>query len=148
MTVRHLVPCMMIAICVSATAQEHSVDPTSVLNETPLQRHAYGGLVTNQTMTVAGYEFYRYFAAAWREKDTGERYSLSIHERPSARYGTKVWVEFRNRRIFQASLPTSRSAIRSISEQAAGISYETIVDMDVHQALFRNPDLAMDELRN
>jgi curli production assembly/transport component CsgE len=29
-----------------------------------------------------------------------ERYIVSIHERPSARYGSLIWVEYEQRRVF------------------------------------------------
>lgn len=146
MKARHWMPCIITAIGMSATAQEHMVDPNSVRDETPLQRNTYGGLVANQTMTVAGYEFYRYFTAAWRDKEGSERYMLSVHEQPSARFGSRIWIELSNRRIFQANLPPARASLRPLGEHAAALAYAAAVDAEVEQALYRNPDLAQDEL--
>jgi curli production assembly/transport component CsgE len=105
----------------------------------------YAGVVMNQTVTVAGQEFYLNFMAAWRDKELNERYTLSIHERPSPRYGSKVWIEFAQRRVFQSNLPPSRRAIKEISEQAVEIAYQNTVDADVQRLLFREQDLAADE---
>ena len=106
----------------------------------------YGGLVTNQTVTVAGHDFYQHFVAAWQEQAVSERFAISIHERPSARWGSQVWIEFAQRRILQIALPAGRSGIRAISEQAVAVVQQRIVDAEVERALFRNADLGADEI--
>jgi curli production assembly/transport component CsgE len=106
---------------------------------------SYAGVVTNQTITVGGQEFYQNFIAAWRDKELSDRYTLSIHERPSARWGTQVWIEFAQRQVFQANLPPSRPAAKAMSEQAVEVAYQNIVDADIQRLLFRDQDLAADE---
>lgn len=106
----------------------------------------YGGLVINQTITVAGHDFYRHFVTAWRDRELSERFVISIHERPSARWGSKVWIEYRQRRVFKASLPTARAAIESLSERAVAIAQQQIIDAEVERLLFRNADLGADEI--
>lgn len=147
MKYRHLLPCLMGALCVVVHAEEKAIGDAMASEEKPLHRDTYGGLVANQTMTVAGQDFYRHFVTAWRDKAGSERYTISIHEQPSARFGGRIWVEFAHRRIFQASLPPARASIRPLSEQAVEITYEAVIDAQVQQALFRNPDMAADELQ-
>jgi curli production assembly/transport component CsgE len=106
----------------------------------------FTGIVTNQTITVAGREFYRDFVAAWRDKELSDRYTLSIHERPSARLGSQVWIEFAQRRVFQTTLPFSRALIRGVSENAVETTYQNIVEADIQRLLFRGGDLAADEI--
>lgn len=110
------------------------------------QQSLYGGLVTNQTITVAGQDFYQHFVAAWQELAVSERFAISIHERPSARWGSQVWIEFSQRRILQFALPAGRSGIRAISEQAVAVVQQRIIDAEVERALFRNADLGADEI--
>jgi curli production assembly/transport component CsgE len=114
-------------------------------DDTGLLPESYAGVVTNQTITVGGQEFYQNFIAAWRDKELSDRYTLSIHERPSARWGSQVWIEFAQRRVFQANLSPSRSALKAMSEQAVEIAYQNIVDADIQRLLFRDRDLAADE---
>jgi curli production assembly/transport component CsgE len=114
-------------------------DDTGILPE------PYAGVVMNQTITVVGQDFYQNFMTAWRDKELSERYSLSIHERPSARSGSQVWIEFAQRRVFQANLPPSRSAVKAMSEQAVEIAYQNIVDAEVQRLVFKDDDLAADE---
>src|SRR3546814_10489266 len=63
-----------------------------------------GGIVVNRTVTVLGNDFYQYFAAYWREKDISSTFTISVHERPSARFGSEIWVQFRQKRMFHTFL--------------------------------------------
>jgi curli production assembly/transport component CsgE len=104
------------------------------------------GIVINQTMTVAGQEFFQYFVAAWRDRELAERYNIAIAEKPSARWGSQIWVEFSQRRIFQAQLPGARGELRALGERAADIVFQRVADTEVERLLFRDPDLGSDEL--
>lgn len=105
----------------------------------------YGGVVIDNTITVAGQDFFRSFSFFWREKPMNERYAVSIHERPSARLGNQVWVEHNNTRVYQTILPTLRAQINLIADIAAANSYQTIADLEVQRLLFKDPDLGADE---
>lgn len=106
---------------------------------------AYTGIVANQTITVSGQDFFQYFIAAWRDKDMVEKFEISISERPSARLGSQIWINYGQKRVFQTFLPASRAAIKPISLAAADAVYEGIVQADVQKLLFRDPDLGPDE---
>jgi curli production assembly/transport component CsgE len=111
-----------------------------VLNE------LYGGIVVDQTITVIGHEFYQYFVALWRDQDLSNRYAISIHERPTARWGSQIWIEYAQRRVFQTVLPPTRTNIKSMSEQAVEVAYPRVIDVEVQRLLFRDPDLGADEI--
>jgi curli production assembly/transport component CsgE len=119
---------------------------TNPANTRSLAQESYGGVVVNQTVTVAGQEFFQHFVAGWRDRDLSERYAISVSERPSARWGSQIWIEFAQRRIFQAPLPTARVGIRALSEQATEVVAQSVADMEVERLLFREPDLGPDEL--
>jgi curli production assembly/transport component CsgE len=137
--------CCYLFSAIAHAQQTAGADATRGNDENSVLPDPYAGVVTNQTVTVAGQEFYRNFMAAWQDKELNERYTLSIHERPSARHGSKVWIEFARRRVFQSNLPPSHRAIKEISEQAVEIAYQNVVDADVQRLLFREQDLAADE---
>ncbi|GIZ52988.1 curli production assembly/transport protein CsgE [Noviherbaspirillum aridicola] len=105
-----------------------------------------GALVVNQTVTVAGQEFFQHFVAAWRERELAERYSLSIIERPTARHGSQVWVEYAQRRMLQLQLPAARSGLQALGERAAEAVFQRVADAEVERLLFRDLDLAPDEI--
>lgn len=126
---------------------KQATDPAGPLDKAnqALDFDTDGGVVTNQAITVAGQDFYSYFVAAWREKDGSERYTIGVRERPSARFGTEVWVEYRQRRVFRTYLPPARAAIRAISESAAEVAYQAIKEADLQNQLIRDADLGRDE---
>lgn len=122
-----------------ATQEVETVGSQIILND------AYTGIVANQTITVAGQDFFQYFIAAWRDKDMVEKFEISISERPSARLGSQIWINYGQKRVFQTFLPAARAAIKPISLAAADAVYEGIVQADVQKLLFRDPDLGPDE---
>jgi curli production assembly/transport component CsgE len=115
---------------------------------TQVLQELYEGVVANQTITIVAQDFYQYFVTAWRDKPLSERYALSIHERPSARWGSQVWVEYANRKIFQTFLPPARNRIKDLSLEAVELAYQNIVELDVVNLLFKDPDLGPDEFKN
>lgn len=106
----------------------------------------YAGVVTNQTVTFTGQGFYREFVKHWSDKERAERYSIAIHERPSARWGSLIWIEYANRKIFQIFVSPGRADIKSISEQAAELAYQNVVEADIQRLLIREPDVGPDEI--
>ena len=106
---------------------------------------AYGGVVVGQTVTVAGQDFYQYFSSLWRDKPTNEKYSITVRERPSARLGNLVWIEYERMTLFQALLPVSRSQIRPVSEQAVEIAWQRLMELEIERKFFNDADLAKDE---
>ena len=103
------------------------------------------GIVTNQAVTVAGHEFCKYFIAAWRDKPGSERYTLAIGERPFARWGSQVWVEFAQRRVLQIQLPPARAGLQALAASAAESVHESILDIERQRQLVHDADLARDE---
>jgi curli production assembly/transport component CsgE len=104
------------------------------------------GIVTDQVVTLIGQNFYGYFVAAWRELPLASRYNISIHEKPSARWGSLVWIEFERRHLFEAFLSPTRSNVKLAAERAANVAYQNMVRTDIERLLFRDQDLGSDEM--
>ena len=132
---------------VPSQSESHSTNPAAArdnANRSP-REDTDSGVVLNQAITVAGQDFYQSFVNAWRDKENGERYTLVIHERPSARWGSEIWIEFAQRRIYRIYLPPTRAAIKPISEEAADITYQAVLQADVQRQLIHDADLGGDE---
>lgn len=106
---------------------------------------ALAGIVVSRTITVGGQEFGQGFLAAWRDMPGSERHTLTIVERPSARWGSEVWIEYAQRRIFHARLPNARAVLRRAGEQAAEATYHAILQAERQRKLVHDADLAPDE---
>lgn len=104
------------------------------------------GVVVNRTVTVLGKDFYRHFTTFWRTNPESQRYSISIYERPSARFGSEVWVLFGQQRMFHIFLPPARQATRGISEIAVEQVLKNISRRELERLTTRNPDLGPEEL--
>ena len=130
---------LMLVADIPASAQTQSSNAAE-------NAETYGGVVVDQTITMIGQEFYQSFTALWREKANVERYTMSIRERPSARQGSQIWIDFGQKRVFQAQLPATRSRVRELSEQAVEATYQNVADTDLQTLLFRDPDLGPDEM--
>ncbi|WP_158940502.1 curli production assembly/transport protein CsgE [Burkholderia sp. S171] len=120
-------------------------NPPSLVDRRPLD-DAVRGIVTNEVITLAGQDFYNSFVSAWRDVPLSERYNVSIYERPSARWGSLVWVEFEHRHLFQTFLPPTRTDVKPIAERAAKTTYDNLVQADLERLLFKDQDLASDEM--
>jgi curli production assembly/transport component CsgE len=122
--------------------------PSPAPEAAPLVAHhggQVGGIVTDQTITPAGQDFYRIFATLWHDMPLNERFSIAIRERPSASLGNWILIDYRNRTIFQAVLPPARGNIRAVGERAVDVAYESISAAEAERLLFRDDDLAGDE---
>lgn len=104
-----------------------------------------GGMITDQTITSAGKDFYQAFSAMWHDKPLNERFSIAVRERPSARMGNRIQVEYANRTIFEVLLPAARGNIPAIAARAAEIAYQNVSATELQRLLFRDQDLAGDE---
>lgn len=125
---------------------ENSATPSPNLSATrTLNRAEVGGLVVGQTVTMNGRAFYDGFASAWAEMDEAGRFNVSITERPTARLGSQMFIDYGNRRMVQLALPTNRSQIPALSAEIAAQVYEGILNYQVAQ-VFGDADLARDEL--
>lgn len=141
----------------SATTEPHStpkaVNGTALNGSENVARRArqvledpLSGVIVNRTVTVQGHDFYRYFSAWWRDTDTEGNYSISIHERPSARWGSEVWVQYRRERVFHMFLPPARSRTKEISRQAVDIAWDNITRNELQRAIFQSEDLGPEEM--
>jgi len=94
---------------------------------------------------MGGRAFYDSFAIAWSEKDVAGTFTVAITERPTARLGSEVFVDYGNRRVFQMFLPPNRTLIPAIGTNAAAQVYQAILDYQLAQ-FFGDPDLGRDEI--
>lgn len=109
------------------------------------EREDVTGTVIDQTITVIGHDFYNYFSDKWRDQGETARYNLAIFERPSARWGNLIWIEYNRSTIYRIFSTQRRADIRAQSEAAVKIVAERIADMEVRKLLFADPDVGNDE---
>ncbi|MDR7051375.1 curli production assembly/transport component CsgE [Duganella sp. 3397] len=103
------------------------------------------GVVTVQTITTSGHDFSQHFLAAWRDQDGSDQVTLAIRERPSARFGSEVWIDYAQRTVLQLRLPPARAALPELAANAVQHVWATVQRTDAERKLFHDADLAPDE---
>lgn len=103
------------------------------------------GVVIDQTLTLVGHEFHTNFANYWKDLPCIDHRVLTIYERPSARWGSLVWVEYEHQVTFRAFLSPTMARRKSTAEGAARFVCDRVAELDIQKALFVDPDMARDE---
>ena len=111
------------------------------INDEPL-----GGLIINRTMTVLGFDFYKSFSEIWQAVHPNSKFTITVYERPTAQYGSEIWVSYRDRRVYHNFLSPARSGVREESKQAAEIAYKNIAIIDAERKLSKSADLGPEEM--
>jgi curli production assembly/transport component CsgE len=142
---------MRIALAIILALLLHAARAQPPNGENPMRpapaMDPYVGFIVDSTVTHIGADFYRSFVSAWRDQAPEDRYSLGVLERPSARWGSLIYVEYRGRRVFNAFLsPGRRDEVRVRGREAARQVYEAVVQAELQRLLFREADLAPEEL--
>ena len=132
--------------CAAAAAQEledGTIDQ-GMLEERRLQSlEQASGFIVDRTITNFGGEFFRVFSQAWRALPNTGELDVTVVERPTARYGSVVWVEHNQRPIARAFLYAGRAAaIKPIAEATAEYVAQKLADDVLAGQLFEDPDLA------
>jgi curli production assembly/transport component CsgE len=105
------------------------------------------GFIVDRTVTNFGAEFFRQFSAAWREDAKTAAVDVTIIERPSARFGSQIFIEQNNRAIARVFLYAGRSAaITPLAIEAARYVGAVVTNNEVQAMLANDPDLGREEL--
>jgi len=103
------------------------------------------GVVVANTMTSAGYQFYRLFALAWRDKPESERYSLSVVESRGRQRFTLVNVYYANQSLYSAIVPSRYPALQALVDQSLEAVSSRLLTIELG-ASESDADLAADEM--
>jgi len=125
-----------------ANAEEEA---NAVLQEGSKYEESIRGLVINQTITPQGREFYRAFVNAWSNQSGSTRYNVVVYERPAGRGANKVWVEYRNRKLYSTFVRMSKqSVLEGMGTYAAQAVRQGITAIQAEEML-NSRDMATEE---
>lgn len=136
-----VVGCLCMA---SLSAQAGDSNPR--VDEPPELEEEIGGLVVDDTITHIGHAFARFFGEYRHSNHPAADYNLTIHERPSARWGSLIWVTHERKTLFRRFVGPRKSALRELAHSAAA-QIDSQVSRIILQKLFAdNFDLDRDEI--
>lgn len=104
------------------------------------------GIILNRTMTIIGQQFYDEFNTFWRLSYPNNQLTFAIYERPTARFGSEVWVEYRGRQVIRLFLSPSRAQIAERAKAVAQAANEKLSQLRLTELLSADEDLARDEI--
>lgn len=125
----------------AAASQKSANIDSGQIGDEPL-----GGIVINRTMTVLGWDFYKSFTEVWQAVHPDSKFTLTVTERPTAQYGSEIWVSYRDIRIFHTFLSPARSSVGETSKQAVEIAYKNVVAIEEQRKSFKSADLGPEEM--
>ena len=147
---RLIAPLFALALPAHTLAQvpdDEAFDPHLPLEETSLHLERESGFLVDRTMTNFGATFVREFAHAWRSRRIDAPVDLTIIEKPSARWGSLIIIEHRNQPVARIFLQAGRSTtITPLAANAVNYLAKRLADNALIDKLFKNPDLALEEL--
>ncbi|WP_444900009.1 CsgE family curli-type amyloid fiber assembly protein [Microbulbifer sp. VAAC004] len=104
------------------------------------------GLVIDNTVSGIGHEFARSLSLYITSNLTDFDYNLTVYERPSARWGSVVWVNYENKQVFRTVIYPGRRRFGQIVEQAVAQINNNVRQQRLQQLFSQNLDLAGEEL--
>ena len=104
------------------------------------------GLLVDHTMTRIGREFFDNFSARWRLNGGNAYDNLTFYERPSARSGSVVWIEYRSQTLYSTNLRPNTVNVDAIADNAIQQVHGSLGRAKISALLNRDPDLAKDEI--
>lgn len=104
------------------------------------------GVIIDRTITFIGADFYRYFSDYWRISFPEDPSVLTIFERPSARWGSLIWVEYRSQKLSQLFISPGRNNKKKSAEQLANLVNKKLTQIRLTEMLSDTFDMDRDEI--
>lgn len=142
-----LLLCLCPALPVSAADEDEPIDSGALAELANGTLEQATGFIVDRTITHFGGEFVRQFAQFWRTQPDTASVDLTIVEKPSARWGSTVFVEHNNRPVARVFLQAgSSSAIRPLAQNTAQYMAGRLANIALLNRLASDPDLGKEEL--
>ncbi|GGU52225.1 curli production assembly/transport component CsgE [Pseudomonas laurentiana] len=103
------------------------------------------GFIVDNTISHIGHDFYYSFAERLRATSRLD-FNLVVRERPSARWGSLVTVEYQQRVIYRRFLPPNTVELKDAAYEAADLVRAEVVQRKLQNLLQDTTDLERDEL--
>lgn len=104
-----------------------------------------GGLLINQTRTLAGQEFYRAFTTVWQAYDPDSVYTLVVEEKAGLRNGSQIVVLAYDKPVYRSFINFNPRKAAERGQEAAGLVFGLVQGAQL-DSLLGDPDLGAGEL--
>lgn len=121
--------------------------PDGAKAEQPTNGSELTGVMVDRTITMAGKTFYRAFSQHAMGNMIIGNATITIQERPDARWGSQVWIMQGNQMHFRTQLSPRISEADRAAGEAVQIVEEALLRQQLNSALSSDKDLGREELR-
>lgn len=116
-----------------------------VLGTARAEDDEFMGFIIDYTISHIGHDFYRSFSE--RLRDTSKLdFNLVVRERPDARWGSLVTVEYEREVLYRRFLPPNTTQLKDEAVAAADLVKQQIIQRKLQRLLQDTTDLERDEL--
>lgn len=138
---------LLLPVAACAADDDQPIDTGTSIELTGIQLEHATGFIVDRTITNFGTEFLREFSLAWRTQPGIENIDLTIVEKPSARWGSTIFVEYNNHPVAKVFLQAGRSStIKPLATETARYMATKVADQALMSLILRDPDLGKEEL--
>jgi curli production assembly/transport component CsgE len=104
------------------------------------------GFTHDSTITRVGHDFVRQLGDYRNATFTDDNnYNLTVHERPSARWGSLIWVTLNDREVYRRFLPPGKVDVSEEAASAAQYIHNQAQQQKLQMLFMDTFDLAQDE---
>ncbi|CAH0992675.1 Curli production assembly/transport component CsgE [Sinobacterium norvegicum] len=107
----------------------------------------FGGIIINRTITTAGHRFYRQLTDYRRLNYPEDPHNFTVFERPSARWGSLVWIEYNGKTLFRTFMNPGKSQPEEVAMQAAQQITREFQKIQLNEKFSDHFDLDYDEFK-
>ncbi|MCO7229958.1 curli production assembly/transport protein CsgE [Halomonas sp. CnH100-B] len=104
------------------------------------------GVMVDRTITMAGKTFYRAFSQRAMDNIVINGATITIQERPDARWGSQIWVMEGNRMYFRTQLSPRISEADRVAGEAVEIVEKALLERQISAAMSSDIDLGKEEI--
>jgi len=140
---------LVAAALLSAAAAAQGPEPGQAqksLDQGRIDSDPLRGLIINRTITVLGWDFYQSFSEIWRALYPNSQDTMTVIERPTAQFGSEIWISYLNQTVFHTFLSPARSRAREESKNAVQIVHDNIANINVQRKYTQDADLGPEEM--
>ena len=104
------------------------------------------GFTIDNTITRVGHDFYRYLGEyRTLNYSNSSSYNLVVHERPSARWGSLIWVTENRKTVYRQFIQPRSSDFKALAKKAARQIHDSISQKKITSLFADRFDLETDE---
>ena len=136
---------LLLALALPAFAQDEVLEDNTPIEQESLSDEL-SGILVDRTMTLAGKNFFQFFSNFWNANYPGSDAIISIHERPSARFGSQIWLEYNGTQYAKQFVGPRQANRTELPEAIAQYMYQEIQKQKLVERMLDTFDLERSEL--